>query len=176
MALTYYDSKVHGANMGHIWGQQDPGGPHVGPTNLVIWVFSVGTLDVFVVKKALQVSSASITMDITVMTITLVKNNDKIVDNVYLFSSKYTNEKKKKKDNNMHMKCHRVTSVPLLCKTPAQQFLLPYHVVKSCRSIKQINLVSHLWHRNEPGTLQHIEAETKWLPISRRHFQMHFPE
>ena len=31
------DSKVHGANMGPIWGQQDPGGPHVGPMNLVIW-------------------------------------------------------------------------------------------------------------------------------------------
>ena len=25
------NSKVHGANMGPIWGQQDPGGPHVGP-------------------------------------------------------------------------------------------------------------------------------------------------
>ena len=25
------DSKVHGANMGPIWGQQDPDGPHVGP-------------------------------------------------------------------------------------------------------------------------------------------------
>ena len=22
------DSDVHGANMGHIWGRQDPGGPH----------------------------------------------------------------------------------------------------------------------------------------------------
>ena len=31
------DSKVHGANMGPIWGRQDPGGPHVGPMNLVIW-------------------------------------------------------------------------------------------------------------------------------------------
>ena len=27
------DRKVHGANMGPIWGQQDPGGPHVGPMN-----------------------------------------------------------------------------------------------------------------------------------------------
>ena len=27
------NSKVHGANMGHIWGRQDPGGPHVGPRN-----------------------------------------------------------------------------------------------------------------------------------------------
>ena len=24
------NSKVHGANMGPIWGRQDPGGPHVG--------------------------------------------------------------------------------------------------------------------------------------------------
>ena len=30
------DSKVHGANMGPIWGRQDPGGPNVGPMNLVI--------------------------------------------------------------------------------------------------------------------------------------------
>ena len=31
------NSKVHGANMGPIWGQQDPGGPHASPMNLVIW-------------------------------------------------------------------------------------------------------------------------------------------
>ena len=30
-------NKVHGANMGPIWGQQDPGGPHVGPMDFVIW-------------------------------------------------------------------------------------------------------------------------------------------
>ena len=29
--------KVHGANMGPIWGRQDPGGPHVGPVNFAIW-------------------------------------------------------------------------------------------------------------------------------------------
>ena len=35
------DSKVHGTNMGLIWSRQDPGGPHVGPINFVIWdVFS----------------------------------------------------------------------------------------------------------------------------------------
>ena len=28
------DSKVHGANMGPIWGRQDPGGPHVGPMKI----------------------------------------------------------------------------------------------------------------------------------------------
>ena len=28
---------VIGANMGAIWGQQDPGGPHAGPMNLAIW-------------------------------------------------------------------------------------------------------------------------------------------
>ena len=31
------DSEVYGANMGPIWGRQDPGGPHVGPMNLAIW-------------------------------------------------------------------------------------------------------------------------------------------
>ena len=31
------DSKVHGANMGPIWGRQGPGGPHVGPMNFAIW-------------------------------------------------------------------------------------------------------------------------------------------
>ena len=30
------DSKVHGANMGPIWGRQDPGGPHVDPMNFAI--------------------------------------------------------------------------------------------------------------------------------------------
>ena len=35
------DSKVHGANMGPIWGRQDPGGPHVDPMNFVLWVDSV---------------------------------------------------------------------------------------------------------------------------------------
>ena len=44
--ITIPDNKVHvahmrykvdGANMGPTWGRQDPGGPHVGPINLVIW-------------------------------------------------------------------------------------------------------------------------------------------
>ena len=33
------DSKVHGANMGPIWDQQEPGGPHVGPMSFAtIWL------------------------------------------------------------------------------------------------------------------------------------------
>ena len=36
--LIVPDSKVYGAYMGPTWGRQDPGGPHVGPMNLVIWV------------------------------------------------------------------------------------------------------------------------------------------
>ena len=31
------DSNVHEANMGPIWGRQDPGGPHVGPRNFATW-------------------------------------------------------------------------------------------------------------------------------------------
>ena len=38
LCCNYSDSKVHGANMGSIWGRQDPDGPHVGPTNLAIRV------------------------------------------------------------------------------------------------------------------------------------------
>ena len=34
------DSKVHGANMGPFWGRQDPGGPHIGPMDFIIWVVS----------------------------------------------------------------------------------------------------------------------------------------
>ena len=33
--LTYYLTYL--ANMGPIWGRQDPGGPHVGPMNFAIW-------------------------------------------------------------------------------------------------------------------------------------------
>ena len=36
--VVFPNSKVHGANMGPIWGRQDPGGPHVGPMNLAISV------------------------------------------------------------------------------------------------------------------------------------------
>ena len=40
LSLPYWpnpDSKVHRANMGPIWGRQDPGGPHDGPMNFAIW-------------------------------------------------------------------------------------------------------------------------------------------
>ena len=35
--MDIFDSKVHGANMGPIWGRQDPGWPHVVPMNFAIW-------------------------------------------------------------------------------------------------------------------------------------------
>ena len=34
------DSKIHRANMGAIWGRQDPGGLHVGPKNFAIWEYA----------------------------------------------------------------------------------------------------------------------------------------
>ena len=37
MFFTIPDNKVHEANMGPIWGRQDPGGPYVGPMNFAIW-------------------------------------------------------------------------------------------------------------------------------------------
>ena len=33
----HHVNKAHGANMGPIWGRQDPGGSHVGPMNFAIW-------------------------------------------------------------------------------------------------------------------------------------------
>ena len=40
MILAYPDNKVHGADMGPIWGRQQPGGPHVGPMDFAIRVVS----------------------------------------------------------------------------------------------------------------------------------------
>ena len=38
MSYVYIpDIKVHGTNVGPIWGRQDPGGPHFVPMNFVIW-------------------------------------------------------------------------------------------------------------------------------------------
>ena len=37
ISFSIPDSKAHGANMGHIWGRQDPGGPNVGHMNFAIW-------------------------------------------------------------------------------------------------------------------------------------------
>ena len=52
ICLTFPDSKVQGANTGPIWGRQDPGGPHVGPMFLAIWVFYTMSDDSLVTKKA----------------------------------------------------------------------------------------------------------------------------
>ena len=43
------DMKVHGANMGPIWGRQDPGGPHVGPTNFAICQWVEAWLEKFII-------------------------------------------------------------------------------------------------------------------------------
>ena len=37
ITVKFPDGKVHGDNMGPIWGRQDPGGPHDGPMNFAIW-------------------------------------------------------------------------------------------------------------------------------------------
>ena len=42
---TYPASKFHGANMGSIWGRQDPDGPRVGPMNFAIWVLQPKDLE-----------------------------------------------------------------------------------------------------------------------------------
>ena len=46
---NFYDSEFHGANMGSIWGRQDPGGPHVGPVNFAIWDFLFRRYKIFAI-------------------------------------------------------------------------------------------------------------------------------
>ena len=52
------ESKVHGANMGPIWGRQDPVGPHVGFMNFAIWEVS----DIF--DSVLSVKYTSISVEL----------------------------------------------------------------------------------------------------------------
>ena len=44
------------ANMGSVWGRQDPGGPHVGPMNLAIWdaICSMSMMYFFTVPMPLR--------------------------------------------------------------------------------------------------------------------------
>ena len=55
LLLTYPGSKVHGANMGSIWGRQDPGGPHIGPMNFAIWVCIHIALKTFIYAVLLKI-------------------------------------------------------------------------------------------------------------------------
>ena len=55
--LYISDSKVHGANMGPIWGRQDSGGPHDGPMNFAMWdliSFEANGIRLIVTKITLQ--------------------------------------------------------------------------------------------------------------------------
>ena len=75
--ITIPDSNVHGANMGPIWGRQDPGGPHVGPMNFAMWdctlKMSGSNSEYFQVLAVLEVVSTtapSATNDYKVVTMT----------------------------------------------------------------------------------------------------------
>ena len=59
--INYPDSKVHGANMGPIWGRQDQGGPHVGPTNFAIWE-AITVLAIVLVPNFARPSPGKMTM------------------------------------------------------------------------------------------------------------------
>ena len=47
------DSKVHGANMGPIWGRQDPGGPQVGHMNFALWDVTTISITLFLPEPLL---------------------------------------------------------------------------------------------------------------------------
>ena len=52
-------NKVHGVNMGPTWGRQDPGGSHVGPMNLAIWVCILMIRRIIRCIKESKISAAS---------------------------------------------------------------------------------------------------------------------
>ena len=45
MTISIPDSKVHGANMGPIWGRQDPGGPMLAPWTLLYTTYDKRTIN-----------------------------------------------------------------------------------------------------------------------------------
>ena len=60
------DSKVHGTNMGPIWGRQDPGGPHVCQMNFAIWkgivTFAVGptkTMELMILRVQVKCAQSA---------------------------------------------------------------------------------------------------------------------
>ena len=61
--VTHPDSKVRGANVGPIWGRQDPGGPHVDPMNLAIWALANCSrdicLEIFIQAMHLKLSASN---------------------------------------------------------------------------------------------------------------------
>ena len=79
------DSKVHGANMGPTWGRQDPGGPHVGLMNLVIWGYHglSATSQVFICNRCLEY------IHYCRLIILIIGNNGFIFSNQYNVDLKY---------------------------------------------------------------------------------------
>ena len=64
MVLTYPDSKVFVANMGPIWVLSAPGGPHVGPMKIVIWVVFLEYSDLSIRIVAYALSKMSKIMQV----------------------------------------------------------------------------------------------------------------
>ena len=85
MLDTFPDSKVHGANMGPIWGREDPGGPHVGPMNFAIWVVVLCKIYSYVhsihafVACAITNMSPLVTLEFVKMKTPVAASDDKFV-------------------------------------------------------------------------------------------------
>ena len=79
------DSKVHGTNMGPIWGWQDPGGPHVGPMNLAIWDFACHKgCDVVVYVTIQSLLLISISIKIKILFLSNLNFQGKLTCDLYI--------------------------------------------------------------------------------------------
>ena len=78
------DSTVHGANMGPIWGRQDPGGSHVGPMNFAIWAIYV-LVQFHCGQRSNSSSNPNLNLE------SLYQNPDKVIDLVEIWNLKRSN-------------------------------------------------------------------------------------
>ena len=85
------DSKVHGANMGPIWGWHDPDGPHVGPMNLAFWEYNSSCKSAFQnQEQIIRFHSFQFLWNLVDFSLKLSKLGESIAQLIvkYLFSSK----------------------------------------------------------------------------------------
>ena len=142
----YPDSKVHGVNMGPIWGRQDPGGPHVGPVNFAIWVY-------FLASKCFVLASPMISHHETLISIIWKPADHLNLDELFIINV-----------NN------GASADTFLRYVRFNELCWPHWMDKPCIIHKPVN---HQYLQSLEGSelritlLNDIEAETTWLPFSR---------
>ena len=117
------DSKVHGANMGPIWGRQDPVGPPVGPMNFATWewlkhtpctIYSIRSEHGFIVLYFVLVIAKFWTIDVDYIPILIKYASLAQHGPIVKWSVKLADDE----EQNTHINCeHTLWDVTSYCKT-----------------------------------------------------------